>query len=164
MESLLADLEILKLAMATELEGRNLYRRLAERATHPEAHRLLQDMADEEPIHLNVIEELYRKLRSQRYGLEADFPIFKGLPEEKSGIRAMPTLEEILRVAGEPADEASAFRAAILIERRALETYQDLLPRAQDSQAAELLRWLIQEETQHRGDLERQRDERGVER
>ncbi|MFH2056376.1 MAG: ferritin family protein [bacterium] len=63
--------DILKVGIKTEIEGQNFYSRMAQKISHPETKKRVQQMAADEVVHERRLRELYDKVIG---GDPADLP------------------------------------------------------------------------------------------
>jgi len=131
-------LEVLSIAIKSEVEAIKLYNRMKELAKNEDLKSKLQFLIEQEKKHEHILTEAYNK----------KFPETKLVLPGKS---LVPTIEE--KLSGE-ADLKELFDAALEAEKKAQEFYEDLASKTNDQNSKKMLHYLAGMEKSHFSILE----------
>lgn len=133
----LTGLEVLGVAIRSEVEAYRFYEKVLRRVQNPLLREKLSRLAAEEKRHRQIFEERYRKNTGEKYP-----PVpTKGGPEGRGAVPEGLTPEEILNV-------------AIKMERQAASFYQREAQKSKDMSGRFMLEYLADFERGHQRSLE----------
>jgi rubrerythrin len=148
-----AALTALNIAIQTEKDGRDFYKRAAERTKDPGGKVLFASLADDELEHLRLLEAQKESLTKQERwlpgsetGVEERRPEVKGAP-----IFSRESLEEDINVY---TSELSALRMAVLMEKDAVAFYSKAACETRDPDGKATYQFLVGMELEHQRILE----------
>jgi rubrerythrin len=133
----LTGLEVLGVAIRSEVEAHRFYTRILKRVQNPILREKLSRLAGEEKRHRQILEERYKKSSGEEY---PPLPA-KGGPEGKGQISRNLTPEEVLKL-------------AIRMERQAASFYQREAQKSMDLSGSFMLEYLADFERNHERSLE----------
>jgi rubrerythrin len=152
-QDLAAALTALSIAIQTEKDGRDFYKRAAERTNDPGGKVLFTSLADDELEHLRLLEAQKQSLTKEgrwlprsETGLEEHRPEVKGAP-----LFSRETLNEDINVY---TSELSALRMAFLIEKDAVAFYSKAACETEDPEGKATYQFLVGMELEHQRILE----------
>jgi rubrerythrin len=137
-----AAIEVLKMALLLERQGKAFYEQVAGQTSSPAVRELFRTLAAEEARHAEVLAE--------RGGSQAAAP--GPVPDTLSGLVLSKDIRKQISAAG---FEAAAISAAIDMENRAVALYSGRAKEASDPAERELYRWLTEWERGHQRFLAR---------
>jgi len=137
-----AAIEVLKMALLLERQGKAFYEQVAGQTRSPAVRELFRTLAAEETKHVEIL--------TQRGGPRTAGP--GEVPETLSGLVLS---EDIRRQIGAASYEAAAISAAIDMENKAVALYSGRAGEAPDAAERELYRWLAEWERGHQRFLAR---------
>jgi len=152
-----ADLEgallALDLAIQTEKDGREFYRRAAENTTDPGGKVLFTSLADDELEHLELLESQRNALAEEGHwltGLEAE------RRERPARVEGVPVFSRAALAENVNAytSDLSALRMAFLIEKDAVAFYTKAAANTEDPGTKEMYQRLVEMEKEHQRILE----------
>lgn len=143
------EFESLKLAIKTEQDGRKMYLDASERVSNPLAKSTLTTLADEELIHIKVIEEFYNDLKEGGEGtISADLEKALSYDLRKKTIFEAAKGRMDAAVVSGP-DVFEIYRAAIQFEEDGAKMYQDMAGKTANPLAKKLYDFLNAQENEH---------------
>jgi rubrerythrin len=138
-------IEILKMAIIMENRGKSLYQMVAAQTTSEDVKRIFTLMADEEQMHIDF---LSRQL--SRYQKQKDFDANHPFPaQDGDNISFAILTEKIVKDISGAGFEAAAISAAIDMENKSVEVYQNRANETSDQNEKELYQWLADWEKGH---------------
>ncbi len=144
--------DILGMAAATELQGRKFYLGLSEKVQNPAVRRKINTLAEDEKRHLEVVENLYRKI----LGRVPQDTAAKGVPDILKAISALQIdnktqVLQVLDMAIEAETISAKFyqRGAALAPDRKIRVIFEELEREEDAH----FNYLVSEKAALSGDL-----------
>jgi rubrerythrin len=145
-----AELDSLNTAIKTEQDGRAFYQEAAQRAANPLAKSVFEHLADEELVHIEVIQKFYDELKSKGSCQEAEAAL---QAPETPQTRTKNVFEKACQNMDQqvPADTASleAYEKAMDFEQKAYDTYKQLAESSRDCMALKLYQFMMEQENQH---------------
>ncbi len=149
-------IELVRSAVALELNGEYFYRRAAEATQHPRGKTMFLRLAEQEGGHIDEIRALFS-------GLIDAAELEQIAAEEAASPRVSPVITELEAVIvsrghSAVADDTQALRLAMELERRAVQFFEGLKMRTEDPVKVKMLRHLIDEEHFHYDFLQTQLD------
>lgn len=132
-------METWQFAIEMELDGERYYREQASRNAENPLKTIFETLAEDEARHAKL---LIGRRDSQPYALTArETPlsvenVFAGVRDYQASVKELP-------------DQPELYLAAQAMEQRSIDLYRALLPKAENDAEAELLTFLIGEETEH---------------
>ena len=143
------ELKALKLAIKTEQDGRQMYLDASSKVSNPLAKSTLSTLADEELVHIQVIEDFYNDLKAGGEGklsnqLDAamSYDLRKKTIFEAARGRMDKTVES------DP-DVFEAYRAAMKFEEDGANMYEDLAKKTNHLVAQKMYAFLNVQENEH---------------
>jgi len=144
------ELQSLHTALKTEQDGRTFYLEAAERASNPLAASVFEHLADEELVHIEVIQKFYDELKSTGTCQEAESDL-------KAPDTPQTRLKNVFEKARQnmdrevTADTASleAYEKAMEFEQKAYDMYKNLSSGSGDCVAGRLYEFMMEQENQH---------------
>ncbi|MBN2542638.1 ferritin family protein [bacterium] len=136
-------IDIIKSAILFEYKGKAFYMASAKGTENVTIRKLFQTLADEEEMHINMLQEQYLNLRNEGKLKPADLdekPVDFG-PD----IITVKVKEEISGAGY----EAAAISAAMALEEKAIQFYSESADKSQDPIAKEIYQWLANWEKNH---------------
>jgi rubrerythrin len=132
--------DVIQLARKMEMDGARFYSDAARKATHAQAKRLFESFSKDEERHLGIVESIAK-------GLGVDV---KKMPMPSESIKTVFSKADPGATAGEAtADELSAIKTALEMERDSYRLYNDACSKATDETRKSIFRRLAAEENQH---------------
>jgi rubrerythrin len=143
------ELEALKLAIKTEQDGRQMYLDAVSKVGNSLAKSTFSTLADEELVHIKVIEEFYNDLKSGGEGSPSD-----ELAKAMSYDLRRETIFQAARGRMEKTVESDptvfeAYRAAIKFEEDGANMYRDLAGKTDHEVARKMYVFLNEQENEH---------------
>jgi rubrerythrin len=143
------ELEALKLALKTEQDGRTMYLNAASRISNPLAKSTLSTLADEELVHIKLIEDFYNNLKSGGSGV-----LSAQLKKAVNYDLRRKTIFEAARGRMEKAIEADpdvfeAYKVAIKFEEDGAKMYEELAGKTGNNTARQMYVFLNGQENDH---------------
>lgn len=143
------EFESLKLAIKTEQDGRKMYMEATERVSNPLAKSTLTTLADEEFIHIRVIEDFYNDLKAGGEGkISADMEKALSYDLRKKTIFEAAKDRMDAAVVSEP-DVFEIYRTAIKFEEDGAKMYQEMAGKTTNPLAKKLYDFLNVQENEH---------------
>jgi rubrerythrin len=144
------ELQSLNTAIKTEQDGRAFYLEAAKRAGNPLARSVFEQLADEELIHIEVIQKFYDSLKETGTCAQVESEL-----EAKESPQAR--IKNVFEKACEnmdqqvTADTASleAYEKAMEFEQNAYDMYKKLVEGSGDCMAQKLYEFMMEQENQH---------------
>ncbi len=143
--------EALKNAMETEVEGRELYRMLANSTRDRKAKRVFMDLAAEEDMHLHFLKKLHEALTGRK-GELPKLPRVKSAEDLKSPIFSDEFKEMVTK------DDIAALSKGMKLELESVEFYRKMAESAEDEKLKKLFEDLMEWEKGHYEMLKKQRN------
>ena len=143
------ELEALKLAIKTEQDGRKMYLDAVSRVSNPLAKSTLSTLAEEELIHIRIIESFYNEMTAGGIGTSS-----KQLQKAQNYDLRRKTIFEAARgrmektVSSDP-NVFEAYRAAMKFEEDGAKMYEDLAKRTSHEVAKKMYDFLNIQENEH---------------
>lgn len=134
----LTTLEVLSIAIKSEIEAIKLYRRMNEKAKNPDLKAKLDFLASQETNHERILTEAYRK---KFPGVELSMPSKTLVPSVDDILPAGATLKEL-------------FATAMEAEKKADDFYMGLAKKTHDQSSRSMLEYLASMERSHFSILE----------
>ncbi|TET23529.1 MAG: hypothetical protein E3J71_01970 [Candidatus Stahlbacteria bacterium] len=153
--------EIGEMAIQIERNGKAFYEELARKSNEADMRTFFKYLADQEDVHLERFKELRDRLSKEGYIAPYDWD------EARSYLAALVSKEVFAdenmgaRLAKEAPDEATAFDAAIGLEKDSLLFYHEMM-RFVNKADHPLIEAIAEEERKHITDLTQKRKERGI--
>jgi len=153
--------EIGEMAIQIERNGKAFYEELARKSNEADMRTFFKYLADQEDVHLERFKELRDRLSKEGYIAPYDWD------EARDYLAALVSKEVFAdenmgaRLAKETPDEATAFDAAIGLEKDSLLFYHEMM-RFVNKQDHPLIEAIAEEERKHITDLTQKRKERGI--
>ena len=153
--------EIGEMAIQIERNGKAFYEELARKSNEADMRTFFKYLADQEDVHLERFKELRDRLSKEGYIAPYDWD------EARDYLAALVSKEVFAdenmgaRLAKEAPDEATAFDAAIGLEKDSLLFYHEMM-RFVNKQDHPLIEAIAEEERKHITDLTQKRKERGI--
>ena len=141
-----ATLKILQTAIQMELDGREFYLKASQASTSELGTKLLRSLADEEDIHRQKFEEIYRNIQEKGGWPEVTF--------QTDGGQALRTIfaqatENMTPAAIPQTTELDAVQVALDMESQSYDFYQEQLDKAVYDAEKEFYRALATQEREH---------------
>jgi rubrerythrin len=143
------ELEALKLALKTEQDGRTMYLNATSRISNPLAKSTLSTLADEELVHIQLIEDFYNDLKSGGPGVlsaqlkkAVNYDLRRKTIFEAARGRMEKTIE------ADP-DVFEAYKAAIKFEEDGAKMYNELAGKTGNDTARQMYVFLNEQENDH---------------
>jgi rubrerythrin len=139
-------LKILKTAIQMELDGREFYLKASRASTSDLGRKLLQSLADEESIHQQKFEEIYREIEAR-----GGWPVVTFQPDGGQALRTIfaEATETITQVDTAQTTEIDAVQMAVDMEAKSYDFYQEQLEAASHDAEREFYRALAAQEREH---------------
>ncbi|AGB40766.1 hypothetical protein Halha_0795 [Halobacteroides halobius DSM 5150] len=160
MDIQLNGLEILKMAMNIEQQGKEFYQRCAKVNSKPKVKKLFTQLKDDEEEHYQYFKRLLNNLNEEDKSLSKDY-LYN---EEVSGYlrslvdsKVFPEDEKVIDEIAHNLEEA--LKIGIKAEKNSLLLYQELIQVEENSNAIKALEKLILEEKRHLIKLQTMRGE-----
>ncbi|MBA7595116.1 hypothetical protein ES703_02075 [subsurface metagenome] len=153
--------EIGEMAIQIERNGKAFYEELARKSNEADMRTFFKYLADQEDVHLERFKELRDRLSKEGYVAPYDWD------EARDYLAALVSKEVFAdenmgaRLAKEAPDEATAFDAAIGLEKDSLLFYHEMM-RFVNKADHPLIEAIAEEERKHITDLTQKRKERGI--
>lgn len=151
--------DILKKAIIMENRGKSLYQMVANQTPHEDVKKIFQTMADEEQVH---IEFLTKQFAHYQKNQTFDKNQFEAASEDEAIVNSILT-EKIRSDISGAGFESAAISAAIDMENKSIEVYEQRASETHDKNEKELYQWLADWEKGHHKlllDLNRQLTEK----
>ena len=129
----LTTLEVLSIAIKSEIEAIKLYRRMKEKTKNPDLKTKLDFLASQEMGHERILTEAYRKK-------------FPGVDLSMPSKTLVPSIDDILPP---EATLKELFAAAMEAEKKADDFYMDLAKKTHDQSSRSMLEYLASMERSH---------------
>ncbi len=148
--------DLVRGAVALELNGEYFYKRAAEATQHPRGKAMFLRLAEQEQGHIEEIGALFSGM--------VDADEWERLSsEETASPRTSPVITELeaaIAARGRPelADDTQALRLGMELERRAIQFFEGLKVRTNDPMKLRMIKHLIEEEHFHYDFLQTQLD------
>jgi rubrerythrin len=134
----------LRTAIETEIRGLEFFRAAAERCEDPDGREMFLAMAREEVEHKKLLEqEFAHLLEHEQYLPHAE--LIKDIPLEETAIPVEAFREGLKR----SNFEMSAVGIGIMLEKNAIEHFENLAAKTDDDEARKTFRWLADWERGH---------------
>lgn len=136
---------ILKQAIIMENRGKSLYQMVANQTHDPEVRKIFNTMAEEEQVH---IEFLTKQFSYYKENQSFEVNHFEKMQEEDAIANSILT-EKIKSSVSGAGFESAAISAAIDMENKSIEVYENRAKKAGDKNEKELYQWLADWEKGH---------------
>ena len=138
-------IEVLKQAILMEKRGKSFYKKIAEQAENEEVKKIFNAMSKEEDLHIRILSEQFT-----HYAHYKDFKIsnLKDQGEEGS-VADMILSKEIKIKLSASGYEAAAISAAIDMENKAIDLYEERGKKAETPAEKNIYNWLAGWEQSH---------------
>jgi len=137
--------EILKQAIIMENRGKSLYQMVAAQTPSPEVQNIFKTMADEEQVHIEFLSKQFSYYKKNQ---TFDTNHLEKMAAEDAIANAILT-EKIKNNISGAGFEAAAISAAIDMENKSIEVYQQRANESTDANEKELYQWLADWEKGH---------------
>lgn len=138
-------LEVLRLAIQMEIDGKDYYLKLAGRSSNKVGKELLRALAGEEDIHRLKFEEIFRDIEQKKGWLRTDFRPDRGSKLRTIFAQAAADTSKFKA----PASELDAVRTAMDMENRTYDFYESQSRKATYTAEKEYYEVLAAEEKGH---------------
>ena len=141
------DCQAIEMGMQLEREGREFYLKAAQRTDNARGKEMFLSLADDEAIHLQILERQLKAVQSENRCL-----VLAEVEEVDAGWSEplYPKDPEILKKAVRPeADDADALIFAIQAEHKSFELYREMANASEDPAAVAMFKWLVEAERGH---------------
>ncbi|MDM8542438.1 ferritin family protein [Desulfococcaceae bacterium HSG9] len=135
---------ILKNAILLEKRGKAFYQKVADQAQSDVVKEFFQFMADEEVIHVKMLNTQFKQYKSRKGFSRMDFK-----PADHGGIATSVLTKDLKKEIAAADFEAAAIGAAISMEKHAIELYSSRAAATADLQEKKLYQWLADWEQEH---------------
>ena len=138
-------IEVLKQAILMEKRGKSFYKKIAEQTDNEEVKKIFNAMSKEEDLHIRILSEQFAN-----YAHYKEFKIsnLKDKGEEGS-VADMILSKEIKTKLSASGFEAAAISAAIDMENKAIDLYEDRAKKAESPAEKNIYEWLANWEQSH---------------
>lgn len=137
-------LNVLKNAFMIEKKGMNLYLKVIENTDNEDAKTFFRDMADEEKVHMEMIEKQFKAYAEKGKFLEDEYG---AAPDLEAPVDILN--ESLIKKISAAGFEATAITASIAFEQRAVELYSKRAESATDPEEKKMYKWLASWEKTH---------------
>ena len=139
-------LEGLQLAIQTEIDGREYYRKASQSSDNQLGRQLFQSLATEEDVHRRKFEEIYRAISGKR-----DWPGTDFQPDGGKGLRTIfiRATEKMGKDVKAPSTELEAINTAIGLEIKSYELYKSRAQTATYDAERDFYETVAAEEREH---------------
>ncbi|MFP4288367.1 MAG: ferritin-like domain-containing protein [Bacteroidales bacterium] len=137
--------DILKKAIIMENRGKSLYQMVASQTAHADVKKIFQTMADEEQVH---IEFLTKQFAHYKKNQSFDKNQFEAAAEDEAVANSILTKKIKADISG-AGFESAAISAAIDMENKSIEVYEQRASETHDNNEKELYQWLADWEKGH---------------
>ena len=143
------ELQALKLAIKTEQDGREMYLKAASKISNPLAKSTMNTLAQEELVHIQVIEDFYNQLKAGGQGkLSSQLEKAMSYDLRKQTIFEAAKGRMEKTVESDP-DVFEAYRAAMKFEEDGANMYEELAKKTTHSVAQKMYAFLNVQENEH---------------
>lgn len=143
MESKVTD--ILKQAIIMENRGKSLYQMVAQQTPSPEVKEIFQAMADEEQVHIEFLSKQFAYYKKNQTFDKNQLE----MASEEDAIANSILTEKIKKDISGAGFESAAISAAIDMESKSIEVYEQRAKESNDPNEKELYQWLADWEKGH---------------
>ncbi|MFN3554652.1 MAG: ferritin-like domain-containing protein [Bacteroidales bacterium] len=143
MESKVTD--ILKQAIIMENRGKSLYQMVAQQTPSPEVKEIFQAMADEEQVHIEFLSKQFAYYKKNQTFDKNQLE----MASEEDAIANSILTEKIKKDISGAGFESAAISAAIDMESKSIEVYEQRAKESNDPNEKELYQWLAEWEKGH---------------
>lgn len=145
--NLSSECQAIEMGMQLERDGRAFYLKAAERTTDPKGRAMFLSLADDEAIHLRVLEEQLAAIQQKGY-----CEVLPEMEEAEAGwdeelFPRDPVLLE--KIVHPEASDIDALIFALQAEHKSYELYRRMAKETQDEKARQMFRWLASAERGH---------------
>lgn len=150
-----SNLEVLKVAIATEKKGYKFYKQIAEQIEPPEAQKMFLSLAQDEIEHLHWLEAQEESLLK-----EGEWLAYKPPPQKARAVEGLPIFssEEVKREIGRYRSELSALKLGLEMEESSRQLYLKAAAECLDERGRAMFSHLAAWEGEHWELLKREYD------